>query len=46
MERGLSGATEDGRIILVIFTKRAAAIRVVAAREATVREKRCYRRNA
>lgn len=42
--RGLVGATEFGRILYVVYTKREGAIRVVTARDANPREKRRYRR--
>ena len=38
------GATEAGRILFVVFTRRRGAIRVVTARDATRAEKRRYRR--
>lgn len=41
--QGFIGATDDGRIITVIYTHRAGHIRVVTARDANPREKRRYR---
>jgi len=38
------GASEDGRILFVVFTRRRGRIRVVTARDATLRERRSYRR--
>lgn len=38
------GATENGRILFVVFTRREGLIRVVTARDATNKEKRRYRR--
>ena len=38
------GATEAGRILFVVFTRRVRVIRVVTARLATERERRRYRR--
>ena len=40
----LLGATEAGRILFVVFTRRRGKIRVVMAREAEGPEKRRYRR--
>jgi len=37
------GATEVGRRLFVVFTRRHGAIRVISAREATDAEKRVYR---
>lgn len=42
---GLIGATDDGRIITVIYTHRQGHIRVVTARDASDSEKRRYRRS-
>ena len=42
--RGFLGATESGRLLAVVITRRGAALRVVTARDATERERRCYRR--
>jgi uncharacterized DUF497 family protein len=42
--RGVVGATEDGRILLVIYTRRASRIRVVTARDAEPPYRRRYRR--
>ena len=41
---GLIGATDEGRILTVIYTHRAGRIRVVTARDATHSEKRRYQR--
>ncbi len=41
---GAIGATGDGRILAVVFTKRAAKLRVVTARTADQTERRRYRR--
>ena len=38
------GATEGGRVLFVVFTRRGPLIRVVTARDATSRERRRYRR--
>ncbi len=38
------GATEDGRLLFVVFTLRRSKVRVVTARDANPREKRRYRR--
>jgi uncharacterized DUF497 family protein len=38
------GQTYSGRILFVVYTKRDARIRVVTARDATISEKRLYRR--
>ncbi len=38
------GATEAGRVLFVVLTRRHGRIRVVTARDATPREKRRYRR--
>ena len=38
------GATESGRVLFVVFTRRREKVRVVTARDAEVREKRRYRR--
>ena len=40
---GLIGATEDGRLLRVIYTMRGRTIRVVTAREANEWERRLYR---
>ncbi len=43
-QRGVAlGATESGRILFVVFTRRGGAVRVVTARDADVRQKRRYR---
>jgi uncharacterized protein len=42
--RGTLGATEDGRVLVVIYTYRRGAIRVVTARDANAAERRRYRR--
>ena len=39
---GVLGATENGRILVVVFTRRGQLIRVVTARDATVVERRRY----
>ncbi len=44
LRRAYLGATEAGRILVVVYTKRAGRIRVVTARDASPREKRRYRR--
>ncbi len=38
------GATETGRVLLVVYTRRKGKVRVVTARDAENREKRRYRR--
>lgn len=38
------GSTEDGRLLYVVFTRRAGAIRVVTARDASAQERRRYER--
>jgi uncharacterized DUF497 family protein len=38
------GATESGRVLFVVFTRRGRQIRVISARDATARERRRYRR--
>ena len=38
------GATEAGRILFVVFTRRGGRIRIVTARDAEIKEKRRYRR--
>ncbi len=40
----LIGATEDERVLFVVFTRRGRQVRVVTARDATPREKHRYRR--
>jgi uncharacterized DUF497 family protein len=40
----LLGATEEGRRLYVVYTRRRGRIRVVSARDATPREKRRYRK--
>lgn len=42
---GALGATEAGRILFLVFTRRKGKIRVVTARDAKVKEKRRYRGN-
>jgi uncharacterized DUF497 family protein len=42
--RALIGATEDGRVLFVVFARRGQGVRVVTARNATPSEKRRYRR--
>jgi uncharacterized protein len=41
---GVIGETEDGRILVVVFTKRGDKVRVLMARDAESKEKRRYRR--
>ena len=41
---GIVGATEDGRVLFVVFTRRRSAIRVLQARDADPKYKRRYRR--
>jgi uncharacterized protein len=38
------GATEAGRILFAVFTRRRGRVRVIAARDATLGEKRRYRK--
>ena len=38
------GATEAGRILFVVFTRRRDGVRVITARDATLEEKRRYRK--
>jgi len=38
------GATEAGRILFVVFTRRRGRVRVITARDATLGEKRRYRK--
>jgi uncharacterized DUF497 family protein len=38
------GATEDGRVLFVVLTRREGDVRVIAARDATSKERRRYRR--
>jgi uncharacterized DUF497 family protein len=38
------GATEAGRILFVVFTRRRGRVRVITARDATPEEKRRYRK--
>jgi uncharacterized DUF497 family protein len=38
------GATEDGRLLFVVFTRRRSRVRIVTARDAKPRERRRYRR--
>ena len=38
------GATQTGRVLFVVFTRRGRTIRVISARDATPRERRRYRR--
>jgi uncharacterized DUF497 family protein len=38
------GATEEGRILFAVFTRRRSRVRVITGREARGREKRRYRR--
>src|SRR5579884_54515 len=42
--RGAIGATENGRLLFVVFTMRRGRVRVITARGATLAEKRRYRR--
>jgi uncharacterized DUF497 family protein len=42
--RALLGATADGRVLFVVYTRRGAKLRVVAARDATAVQRRRYRR--
>lgn len=42
--RGLIGKTQDGRILTVIYTSRGGAFRVITAWDATINEKKSYRR--
>ena len=42
--RAMLGATEAGRIIFAVFTRRRGRVRVVMARDASTKEKRRYRR--
>lgn len=44
LRRAYLGATESGRILVVVFTWRARRIRIVTARDASPKEKRRYRR--
>lgn len=41
---GFLGSTDDGRILLVVYTRRDSALRVVTARDAEDDEERLYRR--
>jgi uncharacterized protein len=41
---GVVGATEDGRVLFVVFTRRGSAIRVLQARDADPEFRRRYRR--
>jgi uncharacterized protein len=42
---GRLGATEDGRILILYFTRRRGAIRIFNARSADLAERRRYRRH-
>ena len=42
--RAVIGATDAGRILFVVFTRRRSTVRVITARDATPAEKRRYRR--
>jgi len=42
--RAALGATMDGRLLFVVYTVRHGRLRVVAARDATARQRRRYRR--
>ena len=44
VRRAALGATEDGRVLFVVFTRRGRKVRIVTGRDATSREKRRYRR--
>lgn len=39
----LLGATEEGRVLFVVFTRREGRIRIITARDAELAEKRRYR---
>jgi uncharacterized protein len=41
---GALGATEDGRVLFVVFTRRGSRLRVITARDALAHERRRYRR--
>jgi uncharacterized DUF497 family protein len=41
---GLIGATAAGRVLVLIYTRRQGAIRIITARDADTAEKRRYRR--
>ncbi|MBI4504713.1 MAG: BrnT family toxin [Chloroflexi bacterium] len=40
----LIGATEAGRVLFIVYTRRSGTVRVVTARDAVPREKRRYHR--
>ena len=42
--RALLGRTAAGRLLLIVYTIRGQSIRIVTAREATLRERRSFRR--
>jgi uncharacterized DUF497 family protein len=42
--RAYLGATDDGRVLFVVYTRRRSKLRVVAARDATSAQRRRYRR--
>lgn len=42
--RGAVGTSEGGRILFVVFTMRRGRVRIITARDATLAEKRRYRR--
>lgn len=42
--RAIVGATEGGRILYVVYTRRGGMVRVVTARDAVATEQRRYRR--
>lgn len=42
--RGVIGATEDGRVLAVIYAARGGVVRIITARDADPDEKRRYRR--
>lgn len=44
--RGLLGRTEEGRLLFVIYTLRAGAIRVITARDASPQHRRLYARHS
>ena len=44
--RGLIGATEDGRLLVVIYEFRGQRIRAITARDASAREGKSYRRRS
>jgi uncharacterized protein len=42
--RAVIGATADGRLLFVVYTRRKRKVRVITARDATQSERRRYRR--